>query len=169
MGPEPWQSRCTRFTAKLWLAPKVSGFLTTVGYQSYTHASFDAFFGVGVGSNFSTGVLEGNGAIDEDSVLSQTLLHAGQLANPMTRTVNIRANLNMNVVSSRNESSVASADFSNSVHFIEMMVPPNVTWTSDSGVFLADVPEPGSLVLLATGAVALLAHPWRRREQAAWH
>ena len=45
---------------------------------------------------------------------------------------------------------------------ISFTLPSDVTFTSDSGVFLTDAPEPGSLVLLSTG-LGLAALPRRRR------
>jgi hypothetical protein len=49
---------------------------------------------------------------------------------------------------------LSEVDFGNSAH-LSLILPAGVPWTSESGVFLQGVPEPGTGVLLAAGMLCL--------------
>jgi len=62
----------------------------------------------------------------------------------------------------------ASADFSNTLQFSFLNLPSDVTFTSDSGVFLTGgVPEPSIWAMMLTGFLGLGALAWRRGETVA--
>jgi hypothetical protein len=45
---------------------------------------------------------------------------------------------------------------------ISLQLPPGFTFTSDSGVFLTQVPEPNTALLLTTSLLGLATTRWRR-------
>ena len=60
-------------------------------------------------------------------------------------------------------------EVANAINDNGQIVGQGINSQGQSDAFLlTPVPEPGTLALLAIGAVSLLAYAWRRRRQAAW-
>lgn len=159
---------------------QVSGFLTnSPTSQAIGNSSFYAILDSSAGTPASLVDLRwsGNGAVLEGFTLSVTLFRAGEVVlgwnDHVSSTLSARLITGSEVWSQfpdRPASATSVAEFSNSVRFLRLDVPPAVaSWSSASGVFMSQiVPEPfsASLVLCAVTPVALLlarraraAHP----------
>jgi hypothetical protein len=91
------------------------------------------------------------------SVSFQLLAPGSTLANPMSATAYVRAELQ--VIADTydwlaNQKLVERADFENTLQILSVDVPPGTTWTSASGVFL---PEASSAAQAAAALLALVA------------
>lgn len=88
------------------------------------------------------------------------------MVTPTTPTFRFLAQLSTSTtigVSSPGDVRVSEVDFGNSAH-LSMILPAGVPWTSESGVFLQGVPEPGTGALLGAGMLCLgIVRPVRGR------
>ncbi len=111
--------------------------------------------------------------INEDFVLTELLVSPGTTLSEdstVVRSVSLTLGGPMSLVASTqgnagSEETFATVDFFNTGSINYINVPPGVTWTSASGVFL--VPEPISSVLFVAGGVLLAGRVYLGRKKRA--
>ena len=139
----------------------LGGLLQSIGTFPGTHAT------VTCQANFHGREFEfysrENSLVDETFELSAALITPGStLTETLEVPVAIYASLYTEAQVRVNEVSSAQTDFGGTFGFTQVEVPQGVSWTSESGVFLA-IPEPSTLVLLSMGAVVLAVCTWQKR------
>ena len=120
--------------------PRVSA--TSVPTLIGTNESF-----TGAGDVFNTGDVNGTGSWAGSSANLMTFTGSFDLIGSSV-TLNPTLTLDVNC-------SLASCDFGNTARFSFVNLPSNVSYTSNSGLFLAAVPEPQSWALMFAGLVGI--------------
>jgi hypothetical protein len=101
--------------------------------------------------------------LNDNFSLVLTMLPGGStLTEPLTQTITVAANLSTTVQNYGNEYQSITGQFGNTLRLTSFIVPDGVTWTSESGVFLASVPEPATMGVLVIGIVVGLHRRNRR-------
>ncbi|MBN2132898.1 MAG: PEP-CTERM sorting domain-containing protein [Sedimentisphaerales bacterium] len=137
-------------------------------YYPTAYQTWYFLFSSGLGGNtlYSNGAYPYYESINTDFLLTSKLLSKGEYANDRTVTVRLQASLK-SVVSVPSqlyttEDAWADVDFYSTGKFLSLDTPDGVTWTSESGVFLSDVPavspvpEPASMILVSLGLMTSL-------------
>lgn len=123
----------------------------------------------GGGGLFVTQRMTGNAGYSadvNDLADVRVVLTASFVVTPSTRTFSVLARLaTSSAISHGNQGDhvhVSDVNFGDTAH-LSLVLPQGVPWTSGSGAFLVDVPEPGTGALLAVGLLGLTAlRPVRR-------
>lgn len=106
--------------------------------------------------------------VDQPFTLTGRILYAGTYSSDQTVLVSILASLQargsaLSTYPYGDQVTSVLCDFNNTGQFTALELPEGCTWTSSSGVFMTEIPEPTSSALLLSFAGWLLADRANRR------